>query len=102
MQQINQRNQQKLVESFDSSDSFEDDNNDNDNNQFQSKHLDFFDSFHDNKSVTIDAIMKFISENIIFRNVHLFMIKAKNFAIIKNDDFVRRNLYLCLKNDALN
>ena len=102
MQQVNQRNQQKSIESFDSSDSFENDNDDNDNNQFQSKHFDFFDSFHDNKSVIIDAIMKFVNENIIFRDVHLFMIRAKNFAIIKNDDFVRRNLYLCLKNDVLN
>ena len=102
MQQVNQRNQQESTESFDSFDSFENDNDNNDNNQFQSKHFDFFDSFHDNKFVIIDAIMKFISENIIFRNVHLFMIRAKNFAIIKNDDFVRRNLYLCLKNDALN
>ena len=102
MQQVNQRNQQELIESFDSFDSSENDNDDNDNNQFQSKHLDFFDSFHDNKFVIFDAIMKFTNENIIFRNVHLFMIKTKNFAIIKSDDFVRRNLYLCLKNDALN
>ena len=102
MQQTNQRNQQESVESFDSSDSFENDNDDNDNNQFQSKHLDFFDSFHDNKSVIIDATMIFISESIIFRDVHLFMIRAKNFVVIKSDDFVRRNLYLCLKNDALN
>ena len=102
MQQTNQRNQQESIESFDSSDWSENDNDDNDNNQFQSKHLDFFDSFHDNKSVIIDTIMKFTNENIIFRNVHLFMIRTKNFAIIKSDDFVRRNLYLCLKNDVLN
>ena len=102
MQQVNQRNRQESVESLDSSDSSEDDNDDNDNNQFQSKHLDFFDSFHDNKSVTIDATMKFTSESTIFRDVHLFMIKAKNFATIKDDDFVRRNLYLCLKSDVLN
>ena len=102
MQQINQRNQQKSAESFDSFDSSEDDNDDNDNNQFQSKHLDFFDSFHDDKSVTIDAAMKFTSENIVFRDVHLFMTKAKNFAVIKNENIVRRNLFQCLKNDVLN
>ena len=102
MQQINQRNQQKSAKSFDSFDSFENDNDNNNNSQFQSKHLDFFDSFHDDKSVIIDAIMKSTNENIVFRDVHLFMIKARNFAVTKNEDIVRRNLFQCLKNDALN
>ena len=102
MQQINQRNQQKSTESFDSLDSFENDNDDNDNSQFQSKHLNFFDSFHDDKFVTIDATMKFINENIVFRDVHLFMTKTKNFAVTKNENIVRRNLFQCLKNNALN
>ena len=102
MQQINQRNQQKSIESLDSFDSLENDNDDNDNSQFQSKHLNFFDSFHDDKSVIIDAIMKFISENIVFRDVHLFMTKAKNFVVTKNENIVRRNLFQCLKNDVLN
>ena len=102
MQQINQRNQQESTKSFDSFDSSEDDNDDNNNNQFQSKHFDFFDSFHDDKSVIIDAIMKSTNENIVFRDVHLFMIKARNFAVTKNEDIVRRNLFQCLKNDALN
>ena len=102
MQQINQRDQQKSAESFDSFDSFEDDNDDNDNSQFQSKHLDFFDSFHDGKFVTIDATMKFISENIVFRDVHLFMIRTKNFVVIKDENIVRRNFFQCLKNDVLN
>ena len=102
MQQINQRDQQKSTRLSDSLDSSEDDNDDNSNNQFQSKHLDFFDSFHDDKSVTIDATMKSISESIVFRDVHLFMIKARDFAIIKDEDIVRRNLFQCLKNDALN
>ena len=76
--------------------------NDNNNNQFQSKHFDFFDSFHDDKSVIIDAIMKFINENIVFRDVHLFMIKTKNFVVTKNENIVRRNFFQCLKNDVLN
>ena len=102
MQQINQRNQQRSVESFDSFDSSENDNDDNDNNQFQSKHLDFFDSFHDDKFVIIDAIMKSINESIVFRDVHLFMIRAKNFVVTKNENIVRRNFFQCLKNDVLN
>ena len=102
MQQINQRNQQKSAKSFDSFDSLEDDNDDNNNSQFQSKHLDFFDSFHDDKSVIIDAIMKFTSENIVFRDVHLFMTRARDFVVTKDEDIVRRNLFQCLKNDALN
>ena len=102
MQQINQRDQQKSAESLDSLDSFENDNDNNDNNQFQSKHLDFFDSFHDDKSVAIDATMKFTSESIVFRNVHLFMIKTKDFVVTKNENIVRRNFFQCLKNDVLN
>ena len=102
MQQINQRNQQKSIESLDSLDSFENDNDDNDNSQFQSKHLNFFDSFHDDKSVAIDAAMKSTSENIVFRDVHLFMTRTKNFVVIKDENIVRRNLFQCLKNDALN
>ena len=102
MQQINQRNQQKSTESLDSFDLFENDNDDNDNSQFQSKHLDFFDSFHDDKSVIIDAAMKFTNENIVFRDVHLFMIKAKDFVVTKNENIVRRNFFQCLKNDVLN
>ena len=102
MQQINQRSQQKSIKSFDSFDSFENDNDNYDNNQFQSKHLDFFDLFYDDKFVIIDAIMKFINENIVFRDVHLFMIKARNFVVTKNENIVRRNFFQCLKNDVLN
>ena len=102
MQQINQRNQQESARSSDSLNSSEDDNDDNSNNQFQSKHFDFFDSFHDDKFVAIDATMKSTSENIVFRDVHLFMIRARDFAVTKNEDIVRRNLFQCLKNDALN
>ena len=102
MQQINQRNQQESTRSSDSFDSSEDDNDDNNNSQFQSKYLDFFDSFHDDKSVAIDAIMKSTSESIVFRDVHLFMTRARDFAVTKDEDIVRRNLFQCLKNDALN
>ena len=77
-------------------------NGGNGNSQFQPKHLGFFDPFHDGKSVATGAAMESTSEGTVFRDVHLFMARARDFAVTKGEDIVRRNLFQCLKNDALN
>ena len=42
-----------------------------------------------------------ISENTIFRDVHVFVNRAKNFVNTQNVEIIRSNLYKCLKKDAL-
>ena len=102
MQQINQRGQQGSAKPPGPPGPSGGDNDDNSNSQFQPKHLGFFDPFHDGKSVATDAAMESTSEGIVFRDVHLFMARARDFAVTKGEDIVRRNLFQCLKNDALN
>ena len=73
----------------------------NNNTKWNAKKLEFFDLMYDNKSINIEQIMKHANKNIYFWNVHLFLNKVKNMTLIHDDQFVRKNLFICLRDIAL-
>ena len=94
------------VESFDSSDSSksssqDDDNNDN-NSKWNSADFDFFDLYYDDKSLTSEASsIVNIDKDTYFRDVHLFIVRAKKMTLTRDEQLVRNNLWLNLRNTAL-
>ena len=95
--QSKQSKQSKSSKSID----FADDNIVDDFNRFVIKKLKFFDFNHDDKSASIDSSLKNINENTIFRDVHVFVNRIKNFVNTQNVELIRDNLYRCLKRNAL-
>ena len=75
--------------------------NNNDTSKWNAADLDFFDPFYDDKFANIDDAMKHINKNTYFRDVHLFIERARNVIIIKNAELVRENLWICLRKTAL-
>ena len=94
------------AESSDSSDLSEssdlnDDNNSN-NIKWNSVDLDFFDFFYDDKSLTSEAnLIVNTDKDIYFRDVHLFIVRVKKMILTRDEQLVRNNLWLSLKNTAL-
>ena len=78
-----------------------DDNIVDDFNRFVIKKLKFFDFNYDDKSTSIDSSLENINENTIFRDVHVFVNRIKNFVNTQNVEIIRKNLYRCLKKNAL-
>ena len=76
-------------------------NSSNDNTKWNAEKLRFFDSMYDNKSISIDQVMKHAEKNIYFRDVYLFLNRVKNMTLIHEDQFVRENLFICLRDTAL-
>ena len=76
-------------------------NSNNDNTKWNAEELRFFDSIYDNKSTNIDQVMKHAEKNIYFRDVHLFLNRVKDMILIHEDQFVRENLFICLRDTAL-
>ena len=93
------------VESFDLFDSSKSSNqNDNiDNNiKWNSANFDFFDSYYDDKSLASEASsIVNIDKDTYFRDVHLFIVLAKKMTFTRDEQLVRNNLWLNLKNIAL-
>lgn len=64
--------------------------------------LSFFDSLYDDKFIHNDEeTMKHIEKNTYFKDVHLFIERAKNLAIVKKANLIRDNLWTCLRDIAL-
>ena len=61
----------------------------------------FFNSLYDEKSINIDQVMKHAKKDIYFRNVHMFIKRTKNIATIQSDQYVRDNLFTCLRKAVL-
>jgi hypothetical protein len=59
--------------------------------------LKFFDLIFDEKILTTIEFIQHVEKNTYFRNVHLFIDKVKNFAIAKEVEIIRNNLYTCLR-----
>ena len=95
--QSKQSKQSKSSKSID----FVDDNIVDDFNRFVIKKLKFFDFNYDDKSISIDSSSKNINENTIFRNVHVFVNRIKNFVNTQNVELIRDNLYRYLKKNVL-
>lgn len=73
----------------------------NDSSRWHVNNIDFFDSHYDDKSILGDLIIEYAKKNIIFRDVHVFVNRAKNIASIKDDELVRNNLFIYLREQAL-
>ena len=93
------------VESFDSSDSSESSNqNDNtdSNTKWNSVDFDFFDFYYDDKSLASEAsLIVNTDKNTYFRNVHLFIVRAKKMTLTRDEQLVKNNLWLSLRDTAL-
>jgi hypothetical protein len=57
--------------------------------------LDFFDLAYDEKTTT--EPMQHAGKDTFFRDIHLFIDRVKDFAMIKSYDAVRNNLHTCLR-----
>ena len=61
----------------------------------------FFDPHFNEKIIAIASVMKHSEKDIYFRNIHLFLKRCSNIATIKGDQIVRNNLFICLRELAL-
>ena len=71
------------------------------NSKWNAFEVEFFDSLYDEKSINIEQVMKHAKKNTYFRNVHFFIERIKDIAIIQDEQHVRDNLFTCLKDFAL-
>ena len=74
---------------------------DNNDNRFNSKKINFFNFFLNNKSVSIDSSMKHINNDTMFRDVYLFITRVKNFVVVHETEIIRKNLFRCLQIDVI-
>ena len=93
------------VESFDSFDSSES-SNQNDNTDSNIKwnfvDLDFFDFYYDDKSLVSEVnLIVNTDKNTYFRNVYLFIVRTKKMIFTRDEQLIRNNLWLNLKDIAL-
>ncbi len=58
--------------------------------------LRFFDLTYDDKILATTESMQQAEKNTFFRNIHLFINRVRNFAVVKDYDTVKNNLYICL------
>ena len=73
-----------------------------DNIKWNSIDLDFFDFFYNDKFLTNETnLIVNIDKNIYFRDVHLFIVRAKKMTLTKDEQLIKDNLWLSLKNTAL-
>ena len=73
----------------------------NDNTRWNAEKLEFFDFMYDSKSINTEQVMKHADKDIYFRDVHLFLDRVKDMTLIHDDQFVRKNLFICLRDIAL-
>ena len=71
------------------------------NFKWNASEVEFFDSLYDEKSINIDQIMKHAEENTYFRDIHLFIERAKDIFIIQENQQIRDNLFTCLREFVL-
>ena len=94
------------VESFDSFD-FSKSSNQNDDNidnniKWNFANFDFFDSYYDDKSLANEtSFIVNIDKDTYFRDVHLFIVRAKKMTLTRDEQLIKNNLWLSLKNIAL-
>ena len=71
------------------------------NSRWNAAKVDFFGSLYDEKSISIEQIMKHANKNTYFRDVHLFIERARNIATIHENQNVRDNLFTSFRESAL-
>ena len=73
----------------------------NNDSRFNSKKIYFFNFHFNDKTSFIDASMKYISDNTMFRDVYLFITRVKNFVDVHDVKLIRKNLFKYLQNDVI-
>ena len=61
----------------------------------------FFDPMYDGKSAVTGNLIEHAGKDTYFRDVHLFVERAKDVATTKGEELVRQNLYTCFRGVAL-
>ena len=69
--------------------------------RFVAKELGFFNPFYQGKSAAVGPPLENSGEGTIFRDVYVFISRAKDFAATHGAELVRHNLYRCLQDHAL-
>ena len=107
MQQNFIQSHQRCSELSKSSEDDDKDKNDyydrnNDYIKWNSSDLRFFNFTYDEKTVNSDnSVMKHAEKNEYFRNIYLFIIKAKKMIVIKSAQLIQNNLWLSLRDITL-
>ena len=76
-------------------------NNNESDQRFNFKKINFFNSQLHEKSSFIDASMKHTSDDIVFRDIYLFIARVKNFVDVHEIELIRKNLFRCLQDDII-
>jgi len=63
-------------------------------------YISFFDPFHESKAGSAAAAIENSRKETYFRDVHVFLDRAKDVATVKGWEFVRRSLSTCLRGQA--
>ncbi len=90
-----------LSDNHDSSEFDDSSDNKNVNDCWNSSDLEYFDSMYDDKFVSTESALKHMSKNTYFKDIHLFLERAKEMMILKTDELIWINLWLSLREDVL-
>ena len=71
------------------------------NFRWNASEIDFFDSMYDDKFIKTNEIMKHAEKNTYFKNVHFFIERVSNIVTIHDQQLIRKNLFTCFRNTAL-
>ena len=71
------------------------------NSRWTANDLGFFDPNYDDKTVHTGAPIEYAGKDTFFRDIHLFIDRAKQFVPTKTGEVVRENLWLSLRGTAL-
>jgi hypothetical protein len=63
--------------------------------------LEFFDSAYEEKIIATAKSVQHANKNTYFRDVHLFIDRAKDIALVKDYDAVKNNLYICFREQVM-
>ena len=92
----NQRNFFENQKSLNSQESVDDEINDN---KWKSKNLNFL-NFHLFTSYDIESMIR-DNKNIYYHNIYIFIERVLDLIAIKNQEFIKINFNICLKENAL-
>ncbi len=63
--------------------------------------LDFFNSIYDEKIIATTKFVQHANKNTYFRDVHLFIERAKYIVLVKKTKMIENNLYICFREQIM-
>jgi hypothetical protein len=69
--------------------------------RWNAANLEFFDSAYEEKIIATAKSIQHANKNTYFRDVHLFIDRTKDIALVKDYDTVRNNLYICFRKQVM-